>query len=243
MLSRSGGPLAAAMLMLLPAVSLASSGGGGVSPSGSSAGGTTSNAQVQTVGRETASGDGITVSALASSVFSWRTRFSGTAPARDAGKTIELQRTAKPGSSSWVAAAEAPIEPGGSFTVKWRANRAGKLAFRAVLLASPTAASASAASPSLRVTVYHLSRASWYGPGFFGHRTACGKILRRSTLGVANRTLKCGTRVSIMYHGHTIRVPVIDRGPYVRGTYWDLTEATARALGMTETSRVGTLFP
>jgi rare lipoprotein A len=240
---RSGGPLAAAILMLLPAVSLAAtdSGGGGVSPSAPPSGAPTSNPAVHSVSRETASGDGITLSAPATGVVSRPTRFSGTAPARDAGKTIELQRTVKRGSSSWVTAAEAPIGHGGRFALKWRADHSGKLAFRAVVLTA--SASAAAASPSLRITVFHLSRASWYGPGFFGDRTACGKILRRSTLGVANRTLPCGTRVLIMYGGRTIRVPVIDRGPYVGGIYWDLTEATARALGITETTHVGTLFP
>ena len=60
---------------------------------------------------------------------------------------------------------------------------------------------------------------------------------------MANRSLKCGTKVSILYHGHSITVPVIDRGPYANGANWDLTQATATALGMTETSRIGTLFP
>ena len=36
-------------------------------------------------------------------------------------------------------------------------------------------------------------------------------------------------------------VPVIDRGPYVRGMTWDLTEAAAQALGFTQTDRVGAL--
>jgi rare lipoprotein A (peptidoglycan hydrolase) len=39
-----------------------------------------------------------------------------------------------------------------------------------------------------------------------------------------------------------ITVPVIDRGPYTTGVYWDLTQATAQALDMTETSRIGTLY-
>ena len=46
------------------------------------------------------------------------------------------------------------------------------------------------------------------------------------TLGVANKTLPCGTRVKLRYHGHTVTVPVIDRGPYVAGRDFDLTEAT-----------------
>ena len=51
------------------------------------------------------------------------------------------------------------------------------------------------------------------------------------TLGVANKTLPCGTMVKLRYHGHTVTVPVIDRGPYVAGRDFDLTEATRDRLG------------
>jgi rare lipoprotein A (peptidoglycan hydrolase) len=61
-------------------------------------------------------------------------------------------------------------------------------------------------------------------------------------MGVAHRTLPCGTPVAIDYQGRSIVVPVIDRGPYgVAGADWDLTQAAAFALGMTETSPIGAL--
>lgn len=85
---------------------------------------------------------------------------------------------------------------------------------------------------------YQPAKATWYGPGFFGHRTACGTVLTRQTLGVANKHLACGTQVSLRYHGRTLVVPVIDRGPYSRGVDFDLTYATARKLGMRQTSRL-----
>jgi len=56
--------------------------------------------------------------------------------------------------------------------------------------------------------------ATWYGPGLYGNGTACGQILRPGTLGVAHRTLPCGTTVKINYHGHSLVTKVIDRGPY-----------------------------
>jgi rare lipoprotein A len=87
--------------------------------------------------------------------------------------------------------------------------------------------------------VYRPSGATLYGPGFYGHKTACGQTLRRRTLGLANRTLPCGTQVAIYYHGRTISVPVIDRGPYRTGYDWDLTMATARALGIPGTVTIG----
>jgi rare lipoprotein A (peptidoglycan hydrolase) len=85
---------------------------------------------------------------------------------------------------------------------------------------------------------YRSARASWYGPGLYGNHLACGGKLTRNTLGVAHKSLPCGTKVAVQYHGTTVVVPVIDRGPYSRGVSYDLTQATARELGMTATSRV-----
>ena len=80
-----------------------------------------------------------------------------------------------------------------------------------------------------RLWIYRRGEATWYGPGFYGNQTACGQTLRRKTLGVAHRRLPCGTKVDFLYKGHTITVPVIDRGPYGEAD-WDLTNATRRRL-------------
>jgi rare lipoprotein A len=85
---------------------------------------------------------------------------------------------------------------------------------------------------------YQSAKASWYGPGLYGKKTACGAKLTRGTLGVAHKKLPCGTDVALRYHGRTIVVPVIDRGPYSHGVQYDLTYATARKLGMTQTTRL-----
>lgn len=74
-------------------------------------------------------------------------------------------------------------------------------------------------------------KASWYGPGFWGRRTACGKKLRKKTIGVAHRKLPCGTRVAFAHNGVWTRAKVIDRGPYVKGRRWDLTRRLALQLG------------
>jgi rare lipoprotein A len=89
-----------------------------------------------------------------------------------------------------------------------------------------------------RTAEYQPAKATWYGPGLYGNRTACGATLSHRTLGVAHKRLPCGTEVALRFKGHTVVVPVIDRGPYSRGVDYDLTEATARRLGMTQTSRV-----
>jgi len=72
--------------------------------------------------------------------------------------------------------------------------------------------------------------ATWYGPGLYGRHTACGQLLLPHTVGVAHRSLPCGTTVKLVYRGHSIITQVIDRGPYSRGNSWDLTLAAARAL-------------
>jgi hypothetical protein len=73
---------------------------------------------------------------------------------------------------------------------------------------------------------------SFYGPGFYGQRTACGLTLTTRLHGVAHRSLPCGTRVTLRdpSTGRMITVPVVDRGPYVPGRSWDLTGATCLAL-------------
>ena len=86
-------------------------------------------------------------------------------------------------------------------------------------------------SPARHLTSYRLAGASYYGPGLYGNGVACGGTLEPGTLGVANKTLPCGTKVKLRYHGRSITVPVIDRGPYVAGREYDLTEATKDALG------------
>jgi hypothetical protein len=72
---------------------------------------------------------------------------------------------------------------------------------------------------------------SWYGPGFYGSGTACGQKYSRTILGVAHRNLPCGTLVTFRSLGRQITVPVIDRGPYVRGRTWDMSKALCMYLG------------
>ena len=91
-----------------------------------------------------------------------------------------------------------------------------------------TAAPQSASSASVRPT----GIATWFGPGFYGHKTACGQKLTPA--------VPCGTLIRVSYHGHALTVPVLDRGPYANGADWDLTAGAARALGVTETVRIHT---
>jgi rare lipoprotein A len=88
----------------------------------------------------------------------------------------------------------------------------------------------SSAGQEIAFSPFRWAGASWYGPGLYGNKTACGVVLRPDTIGVAHRSLPCGTTVKFVYQGHTLVTQVIDRGPYVKGRSWDLTAAASEAL-------------
>lgn len=182
-----------------------------------------------------ASGNGITLSTAASGILRQTLTFTGSAPQSLAGDTIDIQRAGHQTNWAWTSTVTAPIASDGSFSAAWATNHIGRFTIRAVIT-SPDGTQT--ISPPLTTTVYRPSRATQYGPGFYGRRTACGQRLRRGTIGVANRTLKCGTDVAIYYQGRTLTVPVIDRGPYANNADWDLTMAAGKALGLSGTATI-----
>jgi rare lipoprotein A len=104
-----------------------------------------------------------------------------------------------------------------------------------------TGGASTASAPAggeLAFSPFRYAGASWYGPGLWGRKTACGATLRRGTLGVAHKTLPCGSTVKFVYHGHVLVTRVIDRGPYVKGRAFDLTQAAGEALGFEGVGRV-----
>ena len=80
--------------------------------------------------------------------------------------------------------------------------------------------------------------ATYFGPGLYGNRTACGFKLRHRTRGIAHRSLPCGARVPVYRAGRIAIFPVIDRGPHTRGVQIDLTHAAAKKLGISTTTVV-----
>jgi hypothetical protein len=123
----------------------------------------------------------------------------------------------------------------GRFTLSYVARRLGSRLLR--VLYSGDATDLPSHHRIGLLNVYRPAGASWYGGG---GSLACGGALTSSTLGVANKTLPCGTLVTLHYGSRTVRVPVIDRGPYVEGREFDLTEATKQALGFGDTGEVWT---
>jgi rare lipoprotein A len=125
---------------------------------------------------------------------------------RGAWRTIERDRTGGRGRYVLRDRVNRPMSAPAQVRVSWRRRKLGRL------------------------NVYRYAHASWYGPGLYGNRLGCGGTLMPGRLGVAHRTLPCGTRLTLRHHGRSVRVPVIDRGPYVGGRELDLTEATAQRL-------------
>jgi rare lipoprotein A (peptidoglycan hydrolase) len=206
------------------------------------------------VGTATTSGRNIQLSASSVSQSGARLALQGKA-GNSARRVVQVQYKYST-SARWRFAAGVVTGRGGSFSAHWRVPARGSLRLRAVLLpvalhavtasVQSTAAAHGPATPTLEVTVLRSAIATYYGnKSLWGHETYCGETLSATTIGVASRTLPCGTQVTIYFRGHELVAPVIDRGPYANGASWDLTKATASALGILELGRVtiGTRYP
>jgi rare lipoprotein A (peptidoglycan hydrolase) len=124
----------------------------------------------------------------------------------------------------------------GRFEVDWRAPGTGNYRVRATAKRNKHAGGSKDSGG--RVTAYRYAQASWYGPGFYGNRTACGQTLTTSTRGVAHKSLPCGTKLSIRHGSNEVHVRVIDRGPYAGNREFDLTSATRNDLGFGSTGSI-----
>ena len=75
------------------------------------------------------------------------------------------------------------------------------------------------------------AKASWYGPGLFGNKTASGAVLTQGMMNVAHKSMVFGTKIQFEYKGKTATAVVNDRGPFIAGRVFDLGPGTAAALG------------
>ncbi|MDT3695072.1 MAG: septal ring lytic transglycosylase RlpA family protein [Ignavibacterium sp.] len=77
-------------------------------------------------------------------------------------------------------------------------------------------------------------KASWYGPGFHGKRTANGEIYDQMSFTAAHKSLKFGTLLKITNpkNGKSVIIRINDRGPYISGRDLDLSKAAALELGL-----------
>jgi len=115
-----------------------------------------------------------------------------------------------------------------------KARTAAPVAVLAFTSAPPLRAPASAPAAVPAAGTAGTVIASWYGPGFYGNRTACGQLYTPVIIGVAHKTLPCGTMLELEFRGRVVIVPVIDRGPFIAGRTLDLSNATRAALACTD---------
>ncbi|MBM3666533.1 MAG: hypothetical protein FJW90_03475 [Actinobacteria bacterium] len=160
-----------------------------------------------------------------------------------AGRKAKLRGRVRPSGRRWVIVRvggrkvkTVRTRKDGTFSVRWRAPRAG--VFKAKAFVGGTERQKRARSRTRQINAYRAAHASYYGPGLYGNGTACGQTLTPSTVGVANKTLPCGTKVTFRHRGRTVQARVIDRGPYAAGREWDLTAALKAKLGFGSTGVV-----
>lgn len=225
-------PRLLALITLLPAVAVAA-------PAAAQTGGTEAGGAVAPTGGhvETVTDGRMSVAARSHAVLGRIVKFRGSVPAEEAGRTVSIERFDVK-ASTWVAEAATVVRRDGAFLARWRTDQIGRFRLRARVDEDATARAATA-SPELGLTIYKRAKATWYGPGFYGRTTACGQRMTRTLVGVAHRTLPCGTKVAVMYKGRVLTVPVVDRGPFRNGADWDLTYAAAVSLDFRYTDVLG----
>ena len=131
------------------------------------------------------------------------------------GRPVTLQRRA---GDHWRTIDSAKTDGSGRFAISLHPRRVGTAKVRLRAGAAKRAIG--------RMNVYRHALVSWYGPGLYGNHLGCGGTLEPGTLGVAHKTLPCGTKLTLRHGSHHVRVRVVDRGPYVGGREFDLTAAT-----------------
>jgi 5-hydroxyisourate hydrolase-like protein (transthyretin family) len=160
-----------------------------------------------------------------------------------AGETVPITGTVRPGGSRRPVTVRVDgdvlhtrTDRNGRFKVQWKAGSTGD--YKVKVKAASDKVAAGSKDKAGKVTVFRPAEASWYGPGFYGNRTACGQTLSTSTVGVAHKTMPCGTKLTLRYKGREVDVKVIDRGPYSGDREFDLTSATKEKLGFGSTGTV-----
>lgn len=153
------------------------------------------------------------------------------------GRTVALQLR---GRRHWYTVDRDRTDGKGRFRLKQRLTSASSSAARLRFAGDKRNATATKSIGRLRG--FRSADASWYGPGLYGNALGCGGTLTAGTIGVAHKTLPCGTKLTLRYHGHTVHARVVDRGPFVAGREFDLTSATAaklhfRSLGSIQVSQ------
>jgi rare lipoprotein A len=177
--------------------------------------------------------ESISVSVKRHALAGQRLKLGGRVTSGAARRSVLIQKAVGDG---WKTVARTRTRAGGRYSAYWRMQATGRQRVRAFVRGGDLPVAQRIVRGG--VTGYRLAGASWYGPGLYGGHLACGGTLTAGTLGVANKTLPCGSKVTLRYKGRSVTVPVIDRGPYVGGRDFDLTAATKAKLGFGSTGTV-----
>ncbi len=110
----------------------------------------------------------------------------------------------------------------------------------AVAAGSTDALAEPGSAASYTETTFQSGKASWYGPGFHGRRTASGERFNTHDMTAAHKTLPFGTKVKVTNKktGQSVVVRINERGPYAHGRVIDLSKASARAIGINGLAQV-----
>lgn len=157
-----------------------------------------------------------------------RASIAGAVAPAASGRRVALQKVH---GSRWTTVARATTGAGGAFRVGYRPARPQSTPLRIVADGHRERVG--------RLNAYRRATVSWYGPGLYGNKLGCGGRLTPSTIGVAHRSLPCGTRLTLRKGGHVVRARVVDHGPYVGGREFDLTSATRHRLHFSGVGQIG----
>lgn len=162
-----------------------------------------------------------------------RAVYAGSVRKHTRGQRVRLEvRT----SSGWHLAARDVVAPNGRFRVTTRIARIGDRAARLRIVSNSRGKGD--VERVQRIHGFRTTFASYYGPGLYGGRLACGGRLGTGTIGVAHKSLPCGTKLTLRLGNRQVDARVIDRGPYVGGREFDLTAATKYRLGFGSTGNI-----
>jgi len=145
---------------------------------------------------------------------------------------VSLERQS--GNGSWAHIGAANSTSSGSYRVSWNVNVFGPVKLRVT-------AAGHAGQPSGTIMSFRRANATIFGGPSEYQAAACGGRIAKGTMGLAHKTLPCGTLVRVSYGQRSIVLPVIDRGPYRGGYTWDVTYDAAKYLRMNGSAVIGYL--
>ena len=149
-------------------------------------------------------------------------RIAGRVRPAAAGRLVVLQRRAH---RHWVTIDRTRTGAHGRYTLRYRTRDALSAALR-VRVAGGHGVTGRTRGVG-RLEAFRPALASWYGEG---QALACGGHMTAGMMGVAHKSLPCGTKVTIRYRGRQVRVAVVDRGPYSGAREFDLGPGVRSAL-------------